>query len=258
MLQLNFKIRNMKHIFYILFILFQLNNIYSQKKYGKAYYSISVEPVDQKEKLENKNQLVDNLISSMEKNIENIKVYLNFSSTESISYIETPLEKTPYEESIFKMLSLVLRTGNQFYVSYDDKTIIFLKESLGEEFLINKKVIDPKQDGWLFLNEKKEINGFLCYKAIRDFEFIRKGIKTIRKQIVWYAPEIPFRFGPRDFIGFPGLVLKLIDGKITYTLRNIKLSKTLEKIEKPTKGKKVSEEEYEKILQESSVYYKRN
>jgi GLPGLI family protein len=249
----------MKHIFYILlFILFYQNNIHSQKKYGKAYYSISVKPDNQKEKSEKKNQLVDDLMSSMEKNIKNIKVFLNFSSSKSIYYVETPLDKSPYEESIFKMLSSVLRTGNKYYVSYDDKTIILVKESLGEEFLITKKLIQPKEEGWLFVNERKEINGFLCYKATRDYEFIRKGIKTIRKQIVWYAPEIPFRYGPRDFIGFPGLVLKLADGKIIYTLRNVKLSKIPEKIVKPLKGKKVSEEEYEKIIKEASVYYKRN
>lgn len=61
----------------------------------------------------------------------------------------------------------------------------------------------PVINNWKLINETKIINSIDCKKA----EVKYKG----RDWIAWYAPEIPFPFGPYKFSGLPGLIIKITD-----------------------------------------------
>lgn len=61
----------------------------------------------------------------------------------------------------------------------------------------------PVIKNWKLINETKIINSIDCKKA----EVKYKG----RDWIAWYAPEIPFSFGPYIFSGLPGLIVKITD-----------------------------------------------
>ena len=67
----------------------------------------------------------------------------------------------------------------------------------------------------------------------------------------WYAPEIPVSQGPGNYWGLPGLILEVNDGRTAILCTKIVLNpaeKTV--IKEPSKGKKVSQKEYDKIVAE--------
>lgn len=77
-----------------------------------------------------------------------------------------------------------------------------------------------------------------------------RGPKSV---VAWYTPSIPVAGGPSNFTQLPGMVIQVeIDGtNRVITAEKITL-KELEKdaIKKPKKGKKVTREEYRKIVKE--------
>lgn len=58
---------------------------------------------------------------------------------------------------------------------------------------------------WTLLADKKTIQGFTCQKA--------EGFFAGRWYTVWFAPELPYSFGPWKFSGLPGLILEASDSK---------------------------------------------
>jgi len=52
----------------------------------------------------------------------------------------------------------------------------------------------------------------------------RKGDYYRTKAIVWFAPEIPSNFGPKNYVGLPGLVLEVERDMFTLTATKINLN----------------------------------
>lgn len=70
---------------------------------------------------------------------------------------------------------------------------------------------------WEILKERKKIDSFLCIKAIGNFGG--------RNYTAWFAPDLPFRYGPWKFSGLPGLILEISDSKQEVTFSLIKLTR---------------------------------
>ncbi|WP_166386209.1 GLPGLI family protein [Polaribacter sp. 11A2H] len=119
-----------------------------------------------------------------------------------------------------------------------DKRILQLN-AFGELFLITK----PKLK-WEIQKETKKIGEFECFKATTEIIVNTKG----RKHLItaWFTTKIPISFGPLGYDGLPGLILELEVYKKIYYAKKIMLNPKEEiKIEKPTKGIKVTEKEYQ-------------
>jgi len=153
-------------------------------------------------------------------------------------------------ETIFKLAKsgrqknyvAILENKNRFYV--DSSEFIEQKQSLGEEFLIIGK---SKQMKWKLFNEKKIILGFTCLKAVYIDER-----QNSRKIVAWYAPEIPFQFGPKGFHGLPGLILEIVQNNtLHYYAKSIKWPEDVF-IFKPSTGKKVSRSKYEMLVEQTA------
>lgn len=143
-------------------------------------------------------------------------------------------------------------------------------EMFSKRFLIEEEMEQPK---WELGTETKKIGQYTCYKATMvkvdksvDWGSIfgRRGrnqqkdsTKTEDKKddvkllnvTAWYSPQIPVSSGPQSYWGLPGLILELNADRTTMLCTEIVLnpSEAIE-IETPTKGKKVSREEYNKII----------
>ncbi len=111
----------------------------------------------------------------------------------------------------------------------------------GKEYSVKSKIY--KLD-WTLTKEQKQIGRFLCYKAVLDKSIAGKNHKII----AWYAPKIPFSFGPVDYVGnLPGLILELIIPGTTYTASKIEIDPKKEvTIDWPKDIKTMTEEEYKK------------
>src|SRR5690554_7477058 len=62
---------------------------------------------------------------------------------------------------------------------------------------------------WQITDEKKEINGIECYRALGVLKsFDKVGNYRID---AWFAPSIPYSYGPGYFNGLPGLIMMAMD-----------------------------------------------
>lgn len=75
----------------------------------------------------------------------------------------------------------------------------------------------------------------------------------------WYTPQIPTSTGPGEYGGLPGLILELNAHRTTILCSKIEMNtKDTSDIKKPTKGKEVSREEYQKIVKEKTEEMRAN
>ncbi|WP_456378499.1 GLPGLI family protein, partial [Lutibacter sp.] len=76
--------------------------------------------------------------------------------------------------------------------------------------------------------------------------------------IAWFAPEIPYPFGPAGYLGLPGLVLEVEVSKIIIYASKIFLNhKEKQIIETPKKGKIISEKEYNEFEKNGFSQFKK-
>jgi GLPGLI family protein len=131
------------------------------------------------------------------------------------------------------------RPENTFYTNLDDGTTLNAREFFGRKFLVTG---EAGKAAWKLTGEQKTLLGYTCQKAALQEED--------RNIVAWFTPQIQVPAGPDSYGGLPGLILEINvnDGERTVLASNIELKK-LEKgaIEKPTKGKKLTQEEFDKI-----------
>lgn len=240
-----------QNIIIVLFLLFTVSISKAQQAVGKVTYNATVEPTEEyKKKYQNKKKTKqDRLFDAIEEEGKNFKLELLFSKQYSVYELNEPMHRDSQRQNVFNMAKTIYKAGNKFYNSSKERKITKEIDFLEEKYLI-ETLYDSAS--WKMLNKQEKIGNYTCYLAERDYEYeSRKGKVTV-KQTVWYTPEIPFSFGPAEFVGFPGLVLKVKSGTIVYNAKKIQLNiKEKVDLKLPKEGKKISEEEFKKIAKKA-------
>ena len=133
--------------------------------------------------------------------------------------------------------------ANGYYRDVAENKRVQQKEILNKKFLITDNESEYK---WKVTGRNEQIGQYQVLEAV-----------TIHQQDTiqaWFAPQIPVSTGPAEFSQLPGLILRadVNQGKRILYATNIEL-RSLEKdelIEKPDKGKEVSEKEFLAIREE--------
>ncbi len=121
-----------------------------------------------------------------------------------------------------------------FYIDYARQERTTQINFLGRNFII----IDTLENAnWRITNETRTIAGHNCTKAEGD-----------SNMVAWFSAETPIPAGPMSCYGLPGLVVQLSVGPMTYTLTDIKPLEKDPNIKAPSKGKKVTQQEWQDIL----------
>lgn len=191
---------------------------------------------------------------------------LTFNKEASIYKEEEQLEKpTAPAQGGVKVMVMGGGAGSILYKNTKSKNYADEQDIFGKSFLV-KDVLETYD--WVLGDESKVIGKYLCFKATatREVENIEmnfgegvdddengeaKKTMEIKTITAWYTPDIPVSDGPDNYWGLPGLILELHDGEdMSYLCSKIVMnSKDKSAIEEPTKGKVVTNEEYEKIMQ---------
>lgn len=188
---------------------------------------------------------------------------LNFNKSES-TYKQNEELSSPQVQSGGVQIQIMGNGGGTdiLYKNIAEKRYVNKTEISGKRFLIKDKLQDY---GWEMTGETKNIGNYTCYKATRKREETRRSFtmtdgkreekkeKVTVETVAWYTPEIPLSNGPSEFWGLPGLILEIQDGKLTIVCTEIVLNpKEKVVIKEPTKGKKVTQEKFDKIMEERS------
>ena len=137
----------------------------------------------------------------------------------------------------------MMEPDNQLFYDIKDSKTIEKREFMTRNFLIEGGI---KQGEWKMTGDQKMILDYPCFKAEKE-----ENDSTVTS--AWFTPSIPVSTGPSKFIGLPGLVLQVEfeGGDRTITAQSVDLSAIDEDLlEKPKKGKKVTQEEFDTIVEE--------
>ena len=137
----------------------------------------------------------------------------------------------------------MVEPDNKTFTDLKKHTQIEQREFMSRMFLINKK---PSDQECKFTGNTKKILDFNCMEAWYTNE-------DDKKVTVWFTPEIPVPAGPGKLGGLPGLILAVdIDNGQRIIMATFVNTTAPEKehFKKPKKGKKVSDEEYQAIVDE--------
>lgn len=188
---------------------------------------------------------------------------LSFSKSESVYKEEAKLNapKSP----VNGMNVMVFGNGGGtdiYFKNIKEKRYVNKTEVMGKRFLIKDVIPDFK---WELSSETKNIGNYTCYKATFSREEDQTQLnmengeakeRTKKVKVVttaWYTPQIPISNGPKEFGGLPGLILELKEGELTIVCTEVVLNPSDKiVIKEPTKGKKITQLKYEKIMDEKS------
>ena len=232
----------------LIYITFFVVSFFTFSQNGKIEYNLFVEL--EKESTEMLKELRGAESVSVSDGAEKLSFVLEFKGADSKFYVVDGIGKKNLDAKLALTWS---RYENITYFNTKEETAYYNNKGNmlfnDEEFVIERKVFDS----WELKNEKKEIQGFACYKAegvlIEKDEYKEKDIH--KNIVAWYCPELPFSFGPNGYGGLPGLILELQAGEVLFGATKISLNEKIENIDSTKlKGKKITAEEYSKIKRE--------
>lgn len=163
--------------------------------------------------------------------------------------------------SYFKMNEVIKNDETDFASSFSEATTSFYTEVNSKnkikyinDYLGEFRFSYTDKTEWTLVNESKYIDNYLCYKATSEQVIVNSKGTFKHAIIAWYCPSIPFSYGPKGYVGLPGLILELQIRNITWGATNIELSNEDAVIAKPSKGKLITEEEYNKMISSPAIF----
>ena len=211
---------------------------------------------------------------------------LNFDKSASIYKEEEKLEASN-QGGGFRMMSSMTGGGGTYYKNVRDKTYSVDKDFMGKEFLVKDSLASlnwkmeaetrviggytcykatavkaasktdfrnfrPKKEEAAQKDSPKKEETAQQEKPMEAPKTSFMDALELPKEITitaWYTPEIPVSQGPEGYWGLPGLILEVNDGKTIILCSKVVLNpKEKTEIKAPSKGKTVSQNEYDEIV----------
>lgn len=128
------------------------------------------------------------------------------------------------------------------YQNYAEDRRVEQRNFMDKKFLIRG---EPERKAWKLTGESMQVGQYLCQKA--TFQDSTDNI------VAWFTPQIAVPLGPAQYGQLPGLVLHvdINEGERTYTAQTIELDEIdTSVLKEPTKGKEVTQEEFQTLVRE--------
>lgn len=163
--------------------------------------------------------------------------YVDQSAAEAFEKIEERMREMNLQRSGSVSSISIRRPSSRsgmedLYLYPTDKKLIMIDQISTTEYLIEQ---DFPELEWIIGDETKEIAGYSVQQASADFGG--------RHYTVWFAPDLPFSFGPWKLHGLPGLILEAADksGDVQFVFKDFgRLEGVGRQIVLPEKGVKAS------------------
>jgi GLPGLI family protein len=231
----------MKKIIIIVCSFLCYTSSFAQFKSGIVEYGITAVDVPLKEG-NSQNDMVKSLIEIAKAQKFELKFNSNLSSCNQIEI----LDKEQYDNNLTTLAKIAYSTSDSYFIDFNKKELLTKTD---DGFLLKSNLFES---GWEITTETKKIDIYLCYKAVYNYEYVARDNKTRTKTITaWFAPSMPFSYGPIEFHGLPGLIIELNKDYTTYSAQKIVLLNEEIKIDFP-KGKTMTKDEYDKKVLEGN------
>lgn len=220
-----------------LFFLLVLFKSFAQIQNGKIVYGLEmVMPVQ----LTEQNMLQKSYTEAIE-NSQFLSFTLNFNSELSYFIINDAIGKDDYGYFYAKLFS-----GYKGEVYQNKSNSLSVIGGPFGNFILKKDT-----NNWELVNESKEIEGFICYKALSE-KVVVNYKKTSRYPVVaWYCPKIPISYGPNGYGDLPGLILELQVRNVVYGAKKVQFNLQKSSLIPEMKDYKIiTEKELDEIIRE--------
>ena len=202
-------------------------------------------------------EMIENMKAQLKKQFQ--KDYeLKFDQSASTWAEAESLDGGAATASAGGMVMTISMGGGTTYKNTANNSLITQTEAFGKQFLITDEL---EERAWEMTGNSKKIGNYTVYEAtfdniserrtisVSDEDKTTETVMDTTRITVWYTPEIPVPHGPEEYWGLPGLILEMTDGNVTYLCTKVVLNpeKGVE-INKPTKGKKVTADEFDEEL----------
>ena len=199
---------------------------------------------------------------------------LSFDKTASIYKEEAKLDQTSGGHGGMRFMMMGGGVSGKHFKNTQTKISAKENEFSGKNFLIKDDLITYD---WKMEQETKMIGENLCFKATtvvekpvreNNFRFGRGNNNSEKEEAkeepkedvmelvivtAWYTLDIPVSHGPSDYWGLPGLILEVSDDNTQILCTKIVMNpKEKSEITEPTKGKVVTQKEYDEIFEEKT------
>jgi len=243
----------MKNFFLFYFILLSMLPLHAQERgeYFRVTYK-KIPPLTNAQKLkEIENPNTRQQIEAVDYYMRTLRYDLFVSKGASIFKKQEQMDKDGI--GIMAFAEIVGGGNGIYYFNREDKEL-FHQQKLGKTYLVN---INLSKYDWIVHKETTIIAGYKCYRATTE-EKIDVGLTisssssnstTTRTLEVWFAPNLPGMFGPTEYVGLPGLVLRASGAGSTFEAICVESINSIP-IVKP-EGKQITEEEYTKKVTKS-------
>lgn len=243
----------MNHYFLtIVFAILGLLTFSQEKKISEVVYKVQSNITQS----DTTKQGVSDFVNDLSEEMKNIKFSLYFNNQESSFYEQKKMTSDHNTNNLTKnnLGQIFSFTGN-LYTNKNEGYMLHEKTVSTNKFIIKSFVKDLK---WEKTNEFKEISGYVCYKATTLDSIVTIRGTRIFEVTAWYAPKLPYTFGPSVYSGLPGLILELKTNKVIFYADVISLNKYSDEklIQIPVKGKTVSKKEFQDFEKKSFEKYK--
>ncbi len=165
-----------------------------------------------------------------------LKMKLNFSPRASLYTYESEQGQTDDGTYSWRQDDFLIQRN------FEQSRMTEIHEMLGKTYILEDSLAAPE---WKILNQIKEVNGYLCMRAVSE--------DTTKKQKItaWFAQDIPVSAGPERYFGLPGLIMELDinEGDVVITATQLSFKKLDKETELPKlKGKKIDQKAYDLLL----------
>lgn len=173
-----------------------------------------------------------------------VKMALIFNENEALYKVHDEEEDVTMENGGMRLQVRMPQT--ETYLNKQSMRRVRKREFMGKNYLIEDTLqVHP----WKITSETRIVSGYKCRQAYYETE------ADGRKQTVvaWYTDQLPPYLGPEAYNTLPGAILEVDvnDGERVYiakklTMRSLKKNE----LKEPSRGQKVSEREYQALVEE--------
>lgn len=232
----------MRHLILIILVTILTQTAFAQYQSGKVVYKV-IPPktvMAFKDTTEIKNRYTKSAFvfafNSLKIHAPNMRLVTEFNTKNAIAKMPSMMGVGNHSD----LHTAAIRSGfhREYYTEIESNFQIHEFEIAGREWTVR---YDRDISSWEITNETKEIHGYTCYKAITPIKI--NGEEIDENLEAWFTPEIPFRYGPMEIYGLPGLILEVRQKNFIYYAAEIELYKKESNIKKP-KRKPILHTEY--------------
>ena len=221
---------------------------------GRITYGVDIDIEPLKElKSSNKigEQYLAEALMKVKQNAAAVTCILKFNSNTAHFFAEEGLENDAGRG--YKSALMHFGVDGPYYVDLTKKEILQKSEAFGKTYLVEEEFTSKQH--WKISSESKQIGDYKVYKAT-TVKVVVNSKGTFESEVVaWFAPDIPFRFGPLGYGGLPGLILELEEKTkfpVRYFAERIDFGEEKITIDVPSDEKRITAKELNNMYKKAS------